>query len=99
MYGAMTSERLDPAVTNLLVANAVDLVIHLGWVGPTRRITSVREITGVADSGQIASNELWCPGPDGFAVTGSPPQHATLDLLTTHGLDSDLLHRPPEWRR
>ena len=33
MYGAMTSERLDPAVTNLLVANAVDLVIHLGWVG------------------------------------------------------------------
>ena len=32
MYAAMTRERLDPDVTNLLVANAVDLIVHLGWV-------------------------------------------------------------------
>ncbi|MDZ7734470.1 MAG: hypothetical protein U5R31_16605 [Acidimicrobiia bacterium] len=65
MYAAMTRERLTPSVTNLLVANAVDLIVHLGWIGGTRRVTSVREITSVADSGQVASNELWSPAPDG----------------------------------
>lgn len=99
MYAAMTRERLDPAVTNLLVANAVDLVIHLGWVGGVRRVTSVREITGVADSGQVASNEIWQPGPDGRAVAGPPPQHERLDSIAACGFDPSLLRRPGEWRR
>ena len=30
MYAAMAPERLVPDVTNLLVANAVDLIVHLG---------------------------------------------------------------------
>lgn len=99
MYGAMTRERLSPDVTNLLVANAVHLVIHLAWVGRTRRVTSIREITGVADSGQVASNEIWRPGTDGRAVPGVPPQHDTLDALCAHGFDPSLLQRHQEWAR
>jgi len=99
MYAAMTGERLDPNVTNLLVANAVDLIVHLGWVGDIRRVTSVREVTGVADSGQVASNEVWSPGPDGAAVPDVPPQTATLEALVRQGFDSSLLRRPQEWRR
>lgn len=99
MYAAMTRERLDPEVTNLLVANAVNLIVHLGWVGGVRRVTSVREVTGTADSGQVASNEVWAPGPDGRAVPSAPPVSATLDALAKHGFDAALLHRPQEWRR
>ncbi|MBW3642405.1 MAG: Flp pilus assembly complex ATPase component TadA [Actinobacteria bacterium] len=99
MYAAMTRERLAPEVTNLLVANAVDLIVHLAWVGGTRRVTSVREVTGVADSGQVASNEIWRPGPDGRAVPGVPPQHHTTEALRSAGFDPSVLQRPPEWLR
>jgi pilus assembly protein CpaF len=99
MYAAMTRERLAPEVTNLLVANAVDLVVHLAWIGGTRRVTSIREITGVTDSGQVASNEIWRPGPDGRAVPGVPPQHDTLEALCAAGFDPSLLGRLPEWER
>ncbi len=99
MYAAMTRERLDPTVTNLLVANAVNLVVHLGWVGDTRRVTSIRELTGVADSGQVASNEVWSPGPEGFGVPDVPPQAKTMDSLTQHGFDPATLRRPQEWHR
>ena len=99
MYAAMTRERLDPDVTNLLVANAVDLIVHLAWIGGTRRVTSVREITGIADSGQVASNEMWRPGTDGSAVPSVPPVHDTLDRLCAHGFDASLLEAAPEWRR
>jgi Flp pilus assembly CpaF family ATPase len=99
MYAAMTRERLDPMVTNLLVANAVNLIIHLAWVGGVRRVTSVREVTGVADSGQVASNEIWRPGSDGRAVTDVPPQHDTIERLAACGFDPAMLHRPAEWVR
>lgn len=99
MYAAMTGERLDPNVTNLLVANAVDLIVHLGWVGGVRRVTSVREVAGVADSGQVASNEIWSPGPDGFAVPDVPPQTSTMEALVEHGFDPAMLRRSQEWRR
>ncbi len=99
MYAAMTRERLDPDVTNLLVANAVDLIVHLAWVGNTRRLTSVREITGVADSGAVASNEIWQPRPDGRGVPNVAPRNATLDRLCAAGFDADLLRSAQEWRR
>ena len=99
MYAAMTRERLDPEVTNLLVANAVDLIVHLAWLGGTRRVTSVREITGTADSGLVASNEIWKPGPDGYGIPNAPPQHATLDRLCANGFDASLLQARQEWCR
>ncbi|MGH9030541.1 MAG: CpaF family protein [Acidimicrobiia bacterium] len=85
MYAAMTRERLDPDVTNLLVANAIDLIVHLGWVGGVRRVTSVREVTGVVEAGHVASNELWRPGPDGRASPGVPPSGETTAAVESHG--------------
>jgi pilus assembly protein CpaF len=93
MYAAMTRERLTPTVTNLLVAQAVDLVVHLGWVGGTRRVTSVREITGSLEGDQIASNELWSPGPGGAAVPNVPPSDSTSEALAAAGFDTRRLAR------
>lgn len=98
MYAAMTRERLAPAVTNLLVAQAVDLVVHLGWVGGVRRVTSVREITGTLEGDQIASNELWAPGPDGAARPHVPPSQPTADALADAGFDTRRLARIGEAR-
>ncbi len=85
MYAAMTAERLAPDVTNLLVANAVDLVIHLGWVDGERAVTSIREITGTLEAGQIVSNELWRPGPRGAGVPAAPPTTELAESLEAHG--------------
>ncbi len=97
MYAAMTRERLTPEVTNLLVAQAVDLIVHLGWVGGVRRVTSVREVTGVIESGQAASNELWAPGPDGAATPRTPPQAETMIALEEQGFDRSLLASHNGW--
>lgn len=91
LYAAQAPERLDPATTNLLVAEAVHLVIHLGFTGEGRRaVTSVREVVG-ADGLTVASNEIFRPAADGRAVPGSPPSTALLDTLTAGGFDPRLL--------
>ena len=95
MYAAMTRERLDPDVTNLLVANAVKLIVHLGWIGGRRRITSVREVTGSVETGQVASNEVWAPAGDGRAHGGGAASAALVELLERHGLDRAALSAGP----
>ena len=45
--GMYTAEAgLDEETSNKWIANAVDLIIHLGWVDGVRRVTSVREVLG-----------------------------------------------------
>lgn len=85
MYAAMTPEHLVPEVTNLLVANAVDLIAHLGWIDGERRITSIREVTGSLEAGQVVSNELWRPDASGTAVPAAPPTPALTAALEKHG--------------
>jgi Flp pilus assembly CpaF family ATPase len=87
MYAAMTAERLTPEVTNLLVANAVDLVVHLGWVEGERRVTSVREVTGTVEGGLVVSNELWRPDASGAAVPAAPPTDELTGKLGRYGFD------------
>jgi len=99
MYAAMTRERLTPEVTNLLVAQAVDLIVHLSWVRGVRRVTSVREITGTIESGLVASNEIWAPGPDGAAEPRTPPQASTIEALEAAGFDRALLTATNGWVR
>ena len=99
MYAAMTPERLVPEVTNLLVANAVDLIIHLGWVDGRRTITSVRELTGTVEAGQVVSNELWRPGPDGAGLPAAPPTPEFAERLGGHGFAAaDLAQAAGYWR-
>jgi Flp pilus assembly CpaF family ATPase len=85
MYAAMTREHLAPEVTNLLVANAVDVIVHVGWVEGRRTVTSVREVTGTLEAGQVVSNELWRPGPTGAAVPAAPPTAGLAAALAVHG--------------
>lgn len=99
MYAAMTRERLEPEVTNLLVANAVDLIVHLSWVDGTRRITSVREVTGMMETGQVSSNELWRPGPDQVGHPASPPTSDTLEALVGAGFDAGAFTAAGGWWR
>lgn len=87
MYAAMTRERLAPEVTHLLVANAVDVIVHLGWVGGRRQVTSVREVTGTVEVGQVVSNELWRPDEQGVAIPAAPPSSALTARLERHGFD------------
>jgi pilus assembly protein CpaF len=90
MYAAMTPERLDAHTTNLLVANAVHLVVHLGWVAGRRVVTSIREVVDV-DGPQLVSNEIVKPGPDGRGVPAFPVRDATLTRLQRHGFDPAVL--------
>lgn len=99
MYAAMTPERLVPEVTNLLVANAVDLIIHLGWVDGERQVTSVRQVTGAVEGAQVVSNELWKPDPQGAAVPAAPPTAELTDKLERNGFDVELHASANGWWR
>lgn len=99
MYGAMTRERLAPDVMSLLVANAIDLVVHLGWVQGRRRITSVRELTGSVEHGMVVSNELWRPDESGVGAPAAPPSSALAARLAQKGFDvASLATAPGHWR-
>jgi Flp pilus assembly CpaF family ATPase len=99
MYAAMTRERLEPDVTNLLVANAVDLIVHLGWVEGTRKVTSIREVTGSVEGGQVVSNELWRPGPGGAALPAAPPTEQLAERLERQGFEVGELALAGGWWR
>ncbi|RMH80588.1 MAG: CpaF family protein [Actinomyces sp.] len=99
MYAAMTPERLVPEVTNLLVANAVDLIVHLGWVRGIRRITSVRQVTGTVEGGHVVSNELWRPDHTGAGVPAAPPTPEFAAAIEAHGFDSALCATAQGWWR
>ncbi|MGQ0823789.1 MAG: CpaF family protein [Actinomycetota bacterium] len=88
MYAAMAPERLIPDVTNLLVANAVDLIVHLGWVAGRRRVTSVRQVVGAVEGGQVVSNELWRPDSTGAGVPAAPPTPDFAAQLEAEGFDA-----------
>lgn len=96
-YAVQAPERLPLEATNLLVANAVDFVVHLAQNPTGRRfIASVREVTG-ADGPMVISNEVFRPGPDGRAVPGAPLRAHTLAELAAAGFDARLLDRAQGW--
>ena len=97
--GMYTAEAgLDEETSNKWIANALDLVIHMGWVGGVRRVTSIREILD-AEARQIATNEIYRPAPDGRAVPAPGPaiRNDTLDRLVDAGFDASLLADPAGW--
>jgi Flp pilus assembly CpaF family ATPase len=86
-YAAQAPERLDVPTVNLLIANAIDVVVHLRRTGDgTRVISSVREVVG-ADGHQIISNEVYTPGRDARATPGSPWSSESVERLIDAGLD------------
>lgn len=96
-YAVQAPERLPLEATNLMVANAVDFVVHLGSDARGRRaVSSVREVVDTEDT-QISSNEIFRPGPDGRAVPGVPLRSDTLDDLVAVGFDPAVLERHGGW--
>jgi Flp pilus assembly CpaF family ATPase len=84
-YAAQSPEHLTLEDTGLLIAGAIHFVIQLAWdTRGTRCVSSIREITD-ADGRQVASNEVWAPGPDRRAVPAVPVRAATMDELTAAG--------------
>lgn len=101
-YAVQGPERLPLEATNLLVASALDFVVHLDKPrgDPTKRVvSSIREIVD-ADGQQIVSNEVFRPGPDLRAAPGAPLRANTLDDLAAAGLDPERLEQTDgaEWR-
>jgi pilus assembly protein CpaF len=99
-YAIQTPERLPLEATNLLIANAMNLVVFIAHDRHTsqRTVTSIREVTG-ADGPLVISNEIFRPGPGGRAMPGAPLQPQTLEALVDAGFDPSLLQRPEDWWR
>jgi Flp pilus assembly CpaF family ATPase len=95
-YAIQAPERLPLEATNLLVANAVDFVIHLAQIGNQRVVASVREVVD-AEGPMVISNEVFRPGPDGRAVPGAPFRSETLEQLIAVGFEPELLERSDGW--
>lgn len=96
-YAVQAPERLPLEATNLLVANAVNFVIHLAQDAAGRRfVSSVREVTG-ADGAMVISNEVYRPGPDRRAIPAAPLRAGTLRDLSDVGFDPAVLDRPHGW--
>ena len=91
-YAAQSPEHLTLEDTGLLIAGAIHFVIQLAWdTSGARCVSSIREITD-ADGRQVASNEVWAPGPDRRAVPAVPVRAATMEELAAAG------YRPGPWQ-
>ena len=97
MYLAMTRERFEPQAANLMIAQAIDAVIHIAKVGPDQRVvTSVREVTD-ADGDLVVSNEIYGPDATGRAEPRFPFSADRLARLEDAGLDRRFLTQPGAW--
>ena len=104
MYAVQAPERLNLEATNLMVANAINFVVHIGTAagggegGMRRYVASVREIAG-AEGPLVMSNEIFVPGYDKRAVPGAPMRDATQSDLAAVGFDASVMLRPDGWWR
>lgn len=95
MYAALPPHRLPPDDTAMLIANAVDFVVHLdrretraGQV--ERHVTSILEVRDVAGA-DVVANEVFRPGPDGRARPSGMINDQMLDALADAGFPRHLL--------
>jgi len=94
MYAVQAPEHLSFEASAMLIAEAVNLVIHLDWTPDKRRVvSSVREVTGFDGGRDVLSNEAWAPGPDRRAVAATPLRTQTLDRLEAAGLAPHVIDR------
>jgi Flp pilus assembly CpaF family ATPase len=91
MYVLQAPENFTFHAANILIGEAVDFVIYIrNATDGTRVISSIRQVLE-SDGNQIASNEIYRPGPDHRAMPGAPMRAETLDELIVTGLDPDAL--------
>lgn len=98
-YAAQAPEHLDVPTVNLLMANAVNVVIHIKALKDgTRVVSSVREVVG-AEGHQMISNEVYKPDRDWRAIPGAPWTAAMAETLADAGLDHALITHRAGWSR
>ncbi|HVL28054.1 MAG TPA: TadA family conjugal transfer-associated ATPase, partial [Acidimicrobiales bacterium] len=85
MYAVAAPEHLEPRHTARLVAQALQLIVHVENDGGQRFVSSVLEVRGGGEDGGIATNEVCVPGPDGRAVFANPFSPRTLARLARVG--------------
>lgn len=93
-YAAQAPERLSLQASNLMIAGAVDVVVHvarLGTLGP-RVVTSIREVVGL-DGDQIVSNEVYRRGRDSRAEWAYGWRAETEQRLVDAGCDPAIFQR------
>lgn len=95
-YAIQGPERLPLEATNILIANAVDFIVHLAWFDGVRVVSSVREVVD-ADGPMVVSNEVFRPDATGRAVPGVALRPGTLDDLVDAGYDHTVLRRSEGW--
>ncbi|MBL7487771.1 CpaF family protein [Frankia sp. AgB1.9] len=92
-YAVQGPERLPLEATNLMIASAIHVVVHLaeprGERG-RRVVSSVREVVD-ADGPTVITNELYRPGSDRRGYPAAPPTGELLDDLIDVGFDPQLL--------
>lgn len=94
MYAVQAPEHLSFEASAMLIAEAVNLVVHLDWTPDRRRVVSgVREVVGFDGGRDVLSNEVWAPGPDRAAVPATPLRSDTLDRLEAAGLPAHVIDR------
>jgi Flp pilus assembly CpaF family ATPase len=95
------SQNTSDTTAARMIANALDLVVHLhkpDRLGSLRVVSSVREVAG-AEGATVLSNEVYVPGPDGRAVSAYPFTTGVVDRLLDAGLDPAILGTAPgSWR-
>jgi len=91
-YVSMANTGLPIDVVNLLLANALHLVIHIELINGQRRISSIREVVD-SDGHHIVSNELFVANGSGLAEAAFPMTSELRDLLASHGYD-DAVNAP-----
>jgi Flp pilus assembly CpaF family ATPase len=84
-YVAKSNTQLPEFAVRSLIADTIDFVIHIDLVrnarpadAPLRRITAIREISGLGEGGGIASTEVWGLDDAGALVprVALEPRHA-----------------------
>ena len=101
-YAVQSPERLTTDATNVLVANAIDLVVFVDQQDPTRGhgrrrfVSSVREVVG-ADGSMVMSNEVFAPGEDGTAVPSAPMSDRRMSRLAAVGFERSQLFGHHMW--
>ena len=81
----------------LTIGNALDLVVYVDMVqrlgeAPRRFVSSVLEVHGLGDGGQLARSRLFAPGPSGAAApTAIRPGERLAAALEAAGFDMRLL--------
>ena len=91
-YVSMANTGLPIDVVNLLLANALHLVIHIELINGQRRISSIREVVD-SDGHHIVSNELFVANGSVLAEAAFPMTSELRDLLASHGYD-DAINAP-----